>query len=1007
MRSAGRVPWPPADGGMPTGRPGPLVPAGPLRDLLTAQRTRGGLHGYRLGSYVPPLPEIHIEQRVGSGTATVRDALEHERHLFLVAGPGGGKSATVSMLAAESATHWLEARRGWHGLRARRKAPFGGAVAVVLPATAAADPVARDLPEALAFAHLPPDGTPGDLAELRALFARRPLRGVPWLVMIDGVDEVAGAAARRLLAGRIEGVLRAGGRVHRIMVTGRPLPDGRAVDLAAPEVRTLRLRPFGPAELRRFADAWFAARLDIPEAAGRAAAGLADAVQRVRQEVLPLVAVVAALLYEIESEPRAVLDRSALFRTLVSVLRTGRRSAPPQLTSQVDVPEWLTGQTEDLVGVLAAAQVSESRAGVMDVARVWAAETAPDEPEPSTATLHALLTGASLFDVAEGEPVFLDRGIAEYLAAGSREFDEDRWRAEMREPSRRSLALFTLARRGPSAEEVVDRLLSGPDPDPVTAAHVVADGAARERWDRVVGVLAERVAAGQVECLPPLLALAPAADVHARLAALVQEALASAPPHPAALRLARRLLTDASVAVPVRLAAAEALLGSEGVPVREVLCDLAWNPDVPDTDRRRALDLLAGAPDGLARLLDAAADTDPSLRVQAQGALGLAETAALRNVATAAPRLDHRLPAARALLWRGEPDGAEILAGIALDGTVDARHRAEAARALLSDARAVEPALLARLVTCTGLSRAQRAIALELLDARGTALTALCAIATDHNVTPPLRTAAAVRLLKDDRVERVPPSVLEALATDTGIDAWLRHGAVRRLGAGVHVRLALDEATDPQTRVWTLPEAFEAAPKARRRLEQIALKLAFIPELAPESRLQALTMLSAPPSLRLLLKVAEIAERSPGTVPDEFADHAAGQVAEMLEQASDDSARTLLLAPRVAERIRAVALERLLRRFPRPVADLVRDVVLGADTPPELRRLAAETALGRPATEPLLALVASGRLDRGTWLPAALREPGAGTALAWELVRDPRTVGRSAVITALCESELA
>jgi hypothetical protein len=170
-----------------------------------------------------------------------------------------------------------------------------------------------------------------------------------------------------------------------------------------------------------------------------------------------------------------------------------------------------------------------------------------------------------------------------------------------------------------------------------------------------------------------------------------------------------------------------------------------------------------------------------------------------------------------------------------------------------------------------------------------------------------------------------------------------------------------------------------------------------------------MTALAAdPPSAWHLLKIAEIAETVPGGVPEEFADIAAGGVAERLASASDGTARTLLLAPGLPERVRAVALERLLQGFPRAAARLLRGVLLGPDTPPGLRGLAAGAVVGRPVG-PLLALVADGRLDRGVWLPAALREPAAGAALAWEDVRAGRgtPAERSAVVACLCASGAA
>jgi hypothetical protein len=423
------------------------------------------------------------------------------------------------------------------------------------------------------------------------------------------------------------------------------------------------------------------------------------------------------------------------------------------------------------------------------------------------------------------------------------------------------------------------------------------------------------------------------------------------------------------------------------------------------------VDLLALRPDGPPRLLDVAADagTDPALRARAMRALAQVDSRNVRRVARTDARPGRRVWAARSLLWRGAAEGARILVGIALNRTLEIDDRAAAARALLSDASLVGPAPLACLATCTDLLRPQRVIALDLLGARAAsddaALEALCTIATDRTVTPPCRAAAAARILARDPDGRVPHAVLTALAADTEIDTWLRHGAVRRLGARDHAELVLDEDADPEIRVWALPRAFTTGEENRDRLERAAVALALDGGLDPELRLRALNALAeAAPSPRPLLKLVERAETEPGAVPDGFAEHAAGRVAEMLERAPDGPALVLLLAPGLPERIRAVAMERLLRTRPRGTARLLRELVLGADTPDGTRGLAVAALAGRPVAEPLLSLVADGRLDRATWLPVALREPAAGVALAWDLVQDPRCGPgeRSAVIADLC-----
>ncbi|MEU6711477.1 hypothetical protein ABZ897_08325 [Nonomuraea sp. NPDC046802] len=662
-------------------RAAPVIASVRLRALLTIEFERADQHSYRFGRlYVPKLAEIYVEQRTEStGVAeeapalmTVADVLTQGGNTLLIAGPGGGKSTVVAMIVRESARWWLEARRS----SLRESGPFGGAVAVRLPAvTAAAHP---DLADALAAHHAHTEDA-AVRADLRALFAEQPLPGVPWLVMVDGVDEVMDTAARTQLIYRLNSELKGRGSRYRLLVTSRPLVETQAVDLRVADVGEFRLRPFDTDELHRFATRWFVARTPgNPAAAQASAARYIEQIQDTGLDALvrvPLLATMAALVFKLDADKGLPSSRTALFAHFVGLLRKGRLSPKPS-PDTTDLPRWLLDAVDPILNAMAAAQVDGAEDRLFPLACDEMRALRPDTPESEwREALYALLLGTSLFEVEDERLRFVHRSVAEYLAAGEREFNEARWRAEMADPARRSLALFTLARSGPDPADIVARLLGQADDDPVCAAYVVADGAevSAELRDRIIDLLLRRLREEHeqaADCLAALLSFASSDGIRMRLTELavtqdtpawvrvliadalfdiggdagvvlirqVLESLALSR-HPAGTWLVQRLQSRQADGVPAYLA--EILLGRNPEPDSSTLglhATLLTLEDVrqPFSFRLRAAEILLsrGHERGRAFLLDLLDRPDTTVARQLRAALTLTQVDESAGAAT-------------------------------------------------------------------------------------------------------------------------------------------------------------------------------------------------------------------------------------------------------------------------------------------------------------------------------------------------------------------------------------
>lgn len=174
-----------------------------------------------------------------------RDALARYPHLVILGDPGSGKTTFLKYVALMCALG-PEVARSRLGLEARSLP-----LPIVLPLVAYADALAQE-PDLPLPAFLPRYFAARGLPGLAGLFERAIDAGQA-LLLLDGLDEVAGRAGRERVARHVAEFLRTNAR-NRAVVTSRivgyhtaPLPG---------ELPHFLLAPFTAGEIRQFAHQW-------------------------------------------------------------------------------------------------------------------------------------------------------------------------------------------------------------------------------------------------------------------------------------------------------------------------------------------------------------------------------------------------------------------------------------------------------------------------------------------------------------------------------------------------------------------------------------------------------------------------------------------------------------------------------------------------------------------------------------------------------------------------------
>ncbi|MEU8975077.1 ATP-binding protein [Streptomyces monashensis] len=737
-----------------------------LGAYLKAASRAAGLHPYPCPSDDPassPPAEVYVHQRAKAQPArtpaqtsrltAAEDVFAGEDRIrVLLAGAGTGKSTLLRRHLADSADHLLNSRRS---NRAR------AAVPVLVRATDLVG--APSLPQVLAAAattELSPFGLRKALAE--DLFQHHPRPQMPWLVMVDGLDEVPDHATRVTLLDQLAREAATKPFVYRFVVATRPLPD-QELDRLGPTTVRFELQPFASAGLRAYAQGCFSG---LPDA-GHHVMEFMDGLTRSGLHSLactPLMASMLCRLYATNPARPLPEGRTGAYESFVRLLYEenthknirgthdraiallkDRHQIPQDLQAAEQAAEQVRNRLPELIGLLAYARISGNTDPAVKVLAPHLHTQRPHKIKESlwNAFLGNLLRPTGLLVERADDFEFVHQTLLEYHAA----------RHATRDKQARDQLLDALF---PLRLTPVRGGWRAPDLDPSYLGFLL-DGLLNPQDD---------TAADTGQALEHLLA----PGGHAAYLFLTTQLNLSTnlPPHTAASQLTR-LISTTLVDGYARVEATATLARMEGYQQEgtRVLAAFAYDALLETHHRIHAARSLAGL-DGHraqgARLLAAFAN-DPTLyghdRVYA--ATDLAELDEYREeaagllAALATNRaLDHwdRVEAAAALadLDGHQGEAVELLAAIANDSTTPSYHRMQAARRLV------------------GLAGHQ-----------GEAAGPLTAAAADATLADAHRVTAAETLANLDGCRAKGTELLVAFAEGPGLDSYARVQAAEAL----------------------------------------------------------------------------------------------------------------------------------------------------------------------------------------------------------------------------------
>jgi len=471
-------------------------PAHSLIDDYVAAAVRAAReHPYPgvLPGNTPPLTEVYVRQRVRVGEARARSAapgklagpvstvigeraswmsvppprrvsdrmaaeeiLDRDRICVVVGTPGGGKTSLFR-------THLIRA------VAARRAGELETPLPILVSAAALSG---RPLAAALAEAVTAELGSFGLLEKLPdTLFKECPYEDVPWLVMVDGLDEITDPAARRNLLAALEQISDGSrGRQYRFVIATRPLPEGELAVLGA-QAPVYELEPFTWADLNRVSADWFRVLgLENPD---RVAERFANAVRRTRVFGLARTPLMAALLCQLHgANPDAPLPagRGEIYRKYVEQLTRRMQSADTSgIQAQVRAglarygdealgEGWRTlERLPELISRSAAELHGGCAASILDIISGLPGAACPKRVPVSVwrEYLQSLLLRSGLVILRGGEPAFFHQTVGEFLAAAH---------ATRSAPAclESLAALFGGKRRVPLVERILRRRVSPP-----------------------------------------------------------------------------------------------------------------------------------------------------------------------------------------------------------------------------------------------------------------------------------------------------------------------------------------------------------------------------------------------------------------------------------------------------------------------------------------------------------------------------------------------------------------
>ncbi|GHE77804.1 hypothetical protein GCM10017786_04150 [Amycolatopsis deserti] len=419
--------------------PHPAAPAGwgeaaalpaDVQALLRAQAQAAQELPYRLpGARRPALATLYVRQELGSGSEddqpeperpapivddrgrlvnpaapvarlvvrppsrSVHDVLASDDHVVVTGGPGQGKSTLSLRLAADLAGWWAPGQEG-----------HAGALEPVLPLRLTARELASRLdtpfPHAIAASIR---------AEYGALLAKpvdperlgERVAGRRWLLLVDGLDEVADAVERDRLVTVLAAWASTAEAPYRIVLTTRPIDGAALAPLQRIGANRYELQPFDEKALRDFAGKWFGPGDDADRFVRQIRAAHLDELVRV-----PLLATIAAIIFEQHGDRPLPDSQYELYESYLKYLRSAQATRPGRFDE-------VCGPLLEHLGRVRL----EADTSLTDAALSWAEQHVPGWTADAGDELISSLTAAGPLVRRAGDLRFLHHSFAEHLAA--------------------------------------------------------------------------------------------------------------------------------------------------------------------------------------------------------------------------------------------------------------------------------------------------------------------------------------------------------------------------------------------------------------------------------------------------------------------------------------------------------------------------------------------------------------------------------------------------------------
>lgn len=292
-----------------------------LFDFLEASSLADKTHPYFLAASArtPRLADVHIPLQVTSedgSRAVLANAIgAGDSMSVIVAGPGGGKTSLLRTLQADCARSWL----------AGDEQPF---LSVVVPA---ASLVGRTLTAAIAHAA---NEFLSDLGLRRTLgddfFSKPPGDRKRWLILVDGLDEIADTDRRQNVIGKLAQLAaQSRGPGYQFIIATRPIPEHELGLLG--RVSLYRMQHLSHEALVTVVERWLGhLGLEDPAKAARELMLTLDDVDMGEVARVPLMAALLCQVYAADpgrSVPRGRSELYARFADLSAARMNGRGEA--------------------------------------------------------------------------------------------------------------------------------------------------------------------------------------------------------------------------------------------------------------------------------------------------------------------------------------------------------------------------------------------------------------------------------------------------------------------------------------------------------------------------------------------------------------------------------------------------------------------------------------------------------------------------------------------------------